>query len=160
MHDSPALLQRPGVYHPMFLSGPQTPAQATWLDETCVLVEAFVAHADLDFEARSAASLAVHLAADFLFVHFEHAARWSQLEPGALAARLPAEIGDAPAEILWILSAFFRFLVISGRVAHARGQYVACYFESLAALNATARRPSRRDRRVGARRARALTAAR
>lgn len=155
MRDSLELLQRPGVYHAMFLSGPQTPAQAAWLDETCALVEAFVAQEELDFEARSAASLAVHLAADFLFAHYEHTARWGQLEPGALAERLSVEIGAAQSEILWILSAFFRFLAISGRVARARGQYVACYFQSLAALNASARPPARAERRAGARRARA-----
>lgn len=153
MHDSLECLNRPGVYHAMFLHGPQTPAQNHWLDETCALVEAFVTQADLDFERCSIASLAVHVAADFLFLHFEHAADWSRLEPDALAARLAQEMANPIFEILSALSAFFVFLAATGRVPRARGQYVACYFEALATIDAGSRhrRASRAERRAAAR---------
>jgi hypothetical protein len=138
----------------MFIAGPQTPAQDQWLDETCTLVELFASHADLDSDARLVASLAIHVAADFLFFHYERDASWARLEPGALAARLARELSPALVEILHALSAFYCFMAVTGRLDPRRAQYVASYFAALATIGDSAfgQRPSAASKR--ARRAR------
>jgi hypothetical protein len=135
MHAALECQDRPGVYHPMFLAGPQSPAQEQWLDETCALVEAFASHAELDFEARLVASLAIHVAADFLFLRHAKAASWSLLAPAALAARLASEMSAAIADLLHALSAFYCFMAVTGRLDPRRAQYVASYFAAIATVN-------------------------
>jgi hypothetical protein len=134
----------------MFITGPQTPAQDRWLDETCSLVEAFASRAELDFDARLIASLAIHVAADFLFFHYERAASWARLEPGALAARLARDLSPALVEILHALSAFYCFMAVTGRVDPRRAQYVASYFAALATIDdgSYGQRPSAPSKRV------------
>jgi hypothetical protein len=143
-------IERAGIYHPMYLVEPHTAAQERWLDATCALVEGFAAHAELDFERRAIASLAIHLAADFLFLHLEQDASWSQLDPDALVARIAPELSHSLCEILAALAAFFSFLALSGRVERKRCLYVACYFEALASA---CERAERRSVEQGARRA-------
>jgi hypothetical protein len=145
-------LNRPGVYHPMFLAGPQTPAQDQWLDQTCVLVEAFASHAELDFEARLVASLAIHVAADFLFLHYEEDASWARLEPGALAAKLAREMSATISDILHALSAFYCFMAVTSRLDQRRARYVASYFAALATINDGSFGPQRVPKSKAARR--------
>jgi hypothetical protein len=152
MHDMPELLHRPGVYHTMFVCGPHTPAQDAWLDQTCELLEAFVVHSDLDVDARPIASLAVHVAADFLFDRHAARADWAELQPAALASRFVTEMGSVLPEMLGALSAFFVFMVTTARIESARGRYLAAYFLALAEIHARTGgcRPARAERRAAA----------
>jgi hypothetical protein len=109
------------------------------------------------------ASMAVHSASDFVFERLGDDAAFDKLDPGAFMAVIvrssPAHAGYFAA----VLRDFYAFLIGIGEVDKARGQYLACYFETLVELHGsgpTGILPTRASRRATATLARRITEAR
>jgi hypothetical protein len=152
------------TYHLRISTLESTPAQQAWLDHTTALVERFLALVDGgDAIDLALGSMAVHSAADFVFERLGEEAAFDKLDPGAFMAVIvrssPAHAGYFAA----VLRDFYAFLVGTGEIDKALGQYLACYFETLVELHGsgpTGILPTRASRRATATLARRITEAR
>ncbi len=152
------------TYHLKISTQVSSPAQQGWLDRTAVLVESFLALVEgADAIDLALGSMAVHSAADFLFERLGGQAAFDKLDPGAFMATI---VRSSPAHTSYfseVLRDFYAFLIGVGEIDKARGQYLACYFETLVELHgsgSTGILPTRASRRATATLARRITEAR
>jgi hypothetical protein len=152
------------TYHVRISTQEPSPTQKAWLDRTTLLAEHFLALVEGgDAIDLALGSMAVHSAADFVFDRLGDEAAFDKLDPGAFMAAIvrssPAHAGYFAA----VLRDFYAFLIGMGEIEKARGQYLACYFETLVELHGsgpTGVLPTRASRRATATLARRITEAR
>jgi hypothetical protein len=152
------------TYHLKISLQAPSPTQQAWLDRTSALAEGFLAQvAGIDAIDLALGSMAVHSAADFLFERLGEEAAFDKLDPGAFMATV---VRSSPAHVSYfaeVLRDFYAFLIGTGEIEKTRGQYLACYFETLVELHgrgAAAILPTRASRRATATLARRITEAR
>lgn len=152
------------TYHLRISTRALTPAQQAWLDRTSELTERFLALVEGgDAIDLALGSMAVHSAADFVFERLGSEASFDKLDPGAFMATVVRSSPAHTAYFAEVLRDFYAFLVGTSEIDKARGQYLACYFETLVELHgsgATAILPTRASRRATATLARRITEAR
>lgn len=153
------------TYHLRISTLAPNPAEQPWLDRTAALTERFLELVDGAADAIDLAlgSMAVHSAADFVFERLGEEAAFDKLDPGAFMAAI---VRSSPAHACYfaaVLRDFYAFLVGIGEIDKARGQYLACYFETIVELHGsgpTGILPTRASRRATATLARRITEAR
>lgn len=165
---------QPGISH-IHVGAPDGGAsQYAWLRRACSLTERFamivVEPGPYD---RMMATMVLYSTADFLFGRLgEEAARqpaawiesaFEKLDPAAFIAMIVRSVPGEVGAFAEVLRDFYAFLVGAGEIDRARGQYLACYFDTLLELHGagpTGILPTRASRRATATLARRITEAR
>lgn len=161
-----ARAEQPGI-HPLRLGASNADAaERAWLERTRQLAEGFTAASDArapSSDARALRSRVVRTTAGFLYERLGAEASFDKLDPAALIAVIvrtsPGHVG-AFAEVL---RDFYAWLVARAAIDGKRGQYLACYFDTLLELHGSGPAgipPTRASRRATAILARRIAEAR
>lgn len=169
------LIVRPGIYHLKLNPLDGGASQRAWLDRTCFVVEGFTKSLDEADDAydRVMASMVVHATADFLYERLGEEAEaqppewiesgFGKLDPAAFVAVIVRSLPSHVGLFSEVLRDFYVWLVAAGEIDGGRGQYLACYFDTLLELHGsgpTGILPTRASRRATATLARRITEAR